>query len=101
DGNDVYNSGRGDEEILGQHGGDTINLTYNDNSHDTITFESVLDGRTGSVIDVIYSTNEKNYREGSIITVTINGHEYAYTTTASGEDGETPAEALQHLADAV
>lgn len=97
-GNDVYNAGRGHEEIVGQSGGDTINLTYNDNSRDVVTYQSVFDGRTASVTDLRYSTDEDDYRAGSEITVTINGHVYAYTT---GEEGETPEAALQKLADAV
>ncbi|HWJ69179.1 MAG TPA: hypothetical protein VNS79_03920 [Sphingobium sp.] len=98
DGNDIYNAGRGDEIIVGGRGADTINLTYNDNSRDAIVYESIYDGRTASVVALNFSTDADKYREGSKITITVNGHVYSYTT---GDNGETPTEALGHLADAV
>ncbi|GEM_PF-3287502 len=98
-GDDVYNAGRGNEVIVGQAGADTINLTSRDNSTDVIVYQSAYDGRTPGVSELTYSTGEDDYREGSKISITINGHVYSYTVR--GDDGETPAEALQHLADKV
>jgi hypothetical protein len=96
-GNDFFNSGRGmsgENVIVGQHGGDTINLTYRDFGRDVVVYQTVNDGRTADVVQLRYSDNDDDYREGSRISVIINGRQYEYTTS----DHESVEEALQNFA---
>jgi hypothetical protein len=87
DGNDSFNAGRGDEQIVGGGGTDVISLTRNDRSEDTVIYQNVTDGEQRPVTSVGFSNNPNDYREGSVLTVTINGQKYSHTV--SSDDGDT------------
>ncbi|GAB2605625.1 hypothetical protein [Nitrincola alkalisediminis] len=95
DGNDTYFAGRGDETIVGGAGADTIYLTHRDGSVDTVVYQSILDGQVLPSASIAFSTDESDYREGTVLTLTVNGHSYSYTL----EKGETSEVGLQALAD--
>ncbi|WP_205126767.1 hypothetical protein [Nitrincola tibetensis] len=94
DGNDTYFAGRGDETIVGGQGADTIYLTHRDTSADTVVYQSILDGQVLPNVLLSFSTNEQDYREGSVLTVSVNGLSYSYTV----EKDQTVTEALEALA---
>ena len=80
EGNDHINAGKGNDEIVGGLGADVINLTYLDNSADTVIYQTIKDGASLPVRTLNFSTNEDDYREGSLLSVTINSVEYSYPT---------------------
>lgn len=87
EGDDFLNSSDAETEIVGGQGADTINLTYGDESKDTVIYQSVEDGKVVPKTTVTYSTDPSDYREGSQLNVTINGKEYTYTV--GSDDGDT------------
>jgi hypothetical protein len=94
-GNDRLEMGRGDDEIVGGLGGDTINLTTNDSSYDDVIYQTVRDGQTlpvSSIRFVEYSETDgydlDNYREGAVLTVTINGQSYSHTVSTEDIQGD-------------
>ena len=99
-GNDTLQGGRADDVIVGQLGADQITLTTKDTSADTIVYQTRFDGGSLPVTTVhmpVDTTGEdasNYYREGSKLSVEINGIASDYTMT--GED--TAQEALQSLA---
>ena len=86
-GNDSFNAGRGHEQIVGGGGADVINLTKNDYSQDSVIFEDITDGESIPVTEIRFSDDPSDYREGSVLTFYINGHEYSHTV--SSDDGDT------------
>ena len=95
-GDDVINASPGNDTIIGEAGADTINLTYNDGSADSVVYQTVSDGQHLPVTSVSFSTDSTDYREGAVLTVTINGNEISHTVTAD-ESGDIEA-ALSGLA---
>ena len=96
-GNDTLNSFSGDTEIVGQLGADVINLTSADSSQDKVIYQTVFDGQALPISTVTFSTDAADYREGAVLTLTLNGTEYSYTVNT--DEGESVQTALQGLAD--
>jgi hypothetical protein len=102
-GDDHIQGGRADDVIVGQAGADTITLTTRDFSADTLVYQSRFDG--GSLpmttvhmpVDTTGEDASNYYREGSTLSVSINGIESDYTMT--GED--TADDALGYLANEI
>ena len=97
-GDDTIYSGPGNHTIVGGLGGDTIWLTDDENAADTVVYQTIMDGRTLPMSTITFSDDPDDYREGSVLTITINGTSHAYTT---GAGGETPADAVAALVDVV
>ncbi|PWL33441.1 MAG: hypothetical protein DCO97_19615, partial [Marivita sp. XM-24bin2] len=104
EGNDTINSSSATTEIVGGEGGDSINLTTRDysanetggaadDSVDTVIYQTVFDGFSNAIVTADFGTNPDNYREGTVLTLTINGEEYSYTVTT--EDGDTTIDAAE------
>ncbi|MEX1235034.1 MAG: hypothetical protein WEB56_08630, partial [Roseovarius sp.] len=96
DGDDIINAGRGDDVIVGGEGADTINLTFRDTSSDTVVYQDVTDGGGLPVTALNFSTDENDYRVGSVLSVTVNGHLYSHTMGES-ETADTALGVLAQL----
>ena len=103
-GDDQILAGRANDVIVGQAGADHITLTTQDNSVDTIVYQSRFDGGSLPVTALRFAQNEitgedstNYYREGTELRVSINGVRSDYTMT--GED--SAQDALQKLADEI
>uniref|UniRef100_UPI003F6CC37A hypothetical protein n=1 Tax=Sulfitobacter sp. TaxID=1903071 RepID=UPI003F6CC37A len=94
-GDDTLNSSDANTEILGGWGADKINLTYLDASSDTVSYESAFDGRTFALVNVTFDATQTLYREGTVLTLRVNGTEYSYTVAT--DEGETPEVAVNGL----
>jgi hypothetical protein len=97
DGNDTIDAGRGNDEIVGGRGADTINLTYKDPSQDRVVYQTLYEGKTLPVATLTFSNDEDHYREGTTLSVQVNGTTYSYITGAD----DTMADALAAFADAI
>lgn len=95
-GDDFVNASSGDDVITGGQGADQINLTTADGSADTVVFANVTDGQSNQTTTVSFATDAEYYREGTVLTVNVNGVDYSYTVTS--DDGENVSSALQGLA---
>ncbi|WP_231376868.1 Ig-like domain-containing protein [Thioalkalivibrio sp. AKL12] len=100
DSDDVIRAGTGGDEIVGGLGADVIKLPGEETARaqDSVIYETRFDGQTFPISTVTFSTEDEEYREGSVLTVTINGKVYQ---TAELEAGQDPADAVQRLADAI
>ena len=86
EGDDYLNSFSGETEIVGGAGADVINLTWNDQSVDTVIYQTVSDGQTRAVSTITFSDNVLDYREGSVLTLLVNDSEYSYTALLQNSD---------------
>lgn len=98
-GDDSIATGAGDDSIHGGLGADTIWLTGDgdDLSADTVVYKTAWEGAARPVVEVSFSVDAADYREGSVLRLSVNGTVYSHTTAA----GETPAQALTALAAAI
>ena len=94
---DTIDSADVDTHIIGGLGSDTINLTWKDGSSDTVIYQSIYEGQSIPVVSVTFSDDEQDYREGTVLSLTINGTAYSYTVTAY--PGDSVQDALQGLVD--
>ncbi|WP_273166897.1 hypothetical protein [Marinobacter sp.] len=95
-GDDRVDGANVNSQIVGGEGADVINLTYLDQSQDSVVYQDVSDGRVLNAVKVSFSTDRLDYREGSVLTLTINGSEYSYTVATDG--GTSMADALEGFA---
>ncbi|HHW34378.1 MAG TPA: hypothetical protein GXX24_09620 [Paracoccus solventivorans] len=96
---DSIATGAGDDSIHGGLGADTLWLTGDgdDLSADTVVYKTAWEGAARPVVEVSFSVDAADYREGSVLRLSVNGTVYSHTTAA----GETPAQALTALAAAI
>ncbi|ANB03168.1 hypothetical protein [Ectothiorhodospira sp. BSL-9] len=97
-GDDTIFSGPGGHTIVGGLGGDTIWLTEDEGSEDTIVYQTIFDGRTLPVTTVTFSSDSDEYREGSVLTLTINGKIFEHTITTTNLQAE---QALKEFAEKI
>ena len=78
-GDDTLFAGAGDQTFYAAEGTDTLWLTSDDASSDTVAYQTIYEGETRPVSTVVFSTDSADYREGSELTLTVNGDEIKST----------------------
>ncbi len=98
-GDDTISTGSGDHTIFAARGADTMWLTptEDDISADTVVYQTIFDGEHLPVTSLTFSNDADDYREGSTLSVRVNGVIYTYTTVAV----DTMDMALQGFASAI
>lgn len=98
EGDDFVNASPAQTEIVGGQGADTINLTSKDVSQDNVIYQNVFDGKSNAIVQVDFSNDANDYRQGTVLTLTINGEENSYEVA---DGGQTPEDAIASFAQAL